>query len=145
MKQKGINKTRKSLTLFSENNFTVFKLFFPKTKAACFQIRPYIAHRMHFINTVCNSNISQIYGFQNHHQTKSNLHTYFYFSELIQKTQFATTDPVTALSCISGDKTSETMGKALIQGFMMDKALFHIKPKSGGAITPPAIPLPPDI
>ena len=52
---------------------------------------------------------------------------------------------VTALPDVSRGKTSETLGDALFQGFLMEQALFHIRPKSGGAIAPPASPLPPDI
>jgi hypothetical protein len=52
---------------------------------------------------------------------------------------------VTALPDISGSRTSETLGDALIQGFMMEHALFHIRSTSGGAIAPPATPLPPEI
>ena len=54
--------------------------------------------------------------------------------------QYATTLPD-----IRGDGTSETLGDTLIQGFMMEQALFHIRPKSGGAIAPPATPLLPEI
>ena len=50
---------------------------------------------------------------------------------------------VTALPDVDGSGTSETLGDALIQGFMMEQALFHIRPKSGGTIAPPATPLPP--
>ena len=42
---------------------------------------------MHFIKAGFNSKISQISEFQNHL-------LYFYVSDLIQKTQFAMTDPV---------------------------------------------------
>ena len=52
---------------------------------------------------------------------------------------------VPAFPDIDGIGTSETLGDALIQGFMMEQALFHIRPKSGGTIAPPATPLPPDI
>ena len=64
------------LNLFLENSFTVgtFKLFFPKTKSACFQIGPQMANSMHFIKAGFNIEISQISGFQNHLQTESNLH-----------------------------------------------------------------------
>ena len=51
----------------------------------------------------------------------------------------------TALPDISGSGTSETLGDSLIQGFMVKQALFHFRPKSGGAIAPPATPLPPGI
>ena len=49
---------------------------------------------------------------------------------------------VTALPDISGSGTSETLGDALIQGFLMEQALFHIRPKSEGAIAPLRPPLP---
>ena len=52
---------------------------------------------------------------------------------------------VTALPDINESGTSETLGDALIQGFMMEQALFHIRPKSGGTIAPPATPLPPTL
>ena len=52
---------------------------------------------------------------------------------------------VPAFPDIDGIGTSETLGDALIQGFMMEEALFHIRPKSGGTIAPPATPLPPEI
>ena len=52
---------------------------------------------------------------------------------------------VTALPDIDGSGTSETLGDALFQGFMMEQALFHIRPKSGGTIAPPATPLPPTL
>ena len=52
---------------------------------------------------------------------------------------------VPAFPDIDGIGTSETLGDALIQGFMMEQALFHIRPKSGGTIAPPATPLPPEI
>ena len=45
---------------------------------------------------------------------------------------------VPALPDISGSGTSETLGDALIQGFMMEQAFFHIRPKSGRTIAPPA-------
>ena len=38
---------------------------------------------------------------------------------------------VPAFPDIDGIGTSETLGDALIQGFMMEQALFHIRPKSG--------------
>ena len=52
---------------------------------------------------------------------------------------------VTALPDIKGSGTSEFLGDALIQGFMMEQALFHIRPKSGGTVAPPATPLPPTL
>ena len=52
---------------------------------------------------------------------------------------------VPAFPDIDGIGTSETLGDALIQGFMMEQALFHIRPKSGGTIAPPATPLPPTL
>ena len=52
---------------------------------------------------------------------------------------------VPAFPDIDGIGTSETLGDALIQGFMMEEALFHIRPKSGGTIAPPATPLPPTL
>ena len=52
---------------------------------------------------------------------------------------------VRALPDISDGGSSETLGDALIQGFLMEQALFHLRPKSGGAIAPPTTPLPPDI
>ena len=64
------------LNLFLENSFTVgtFKLFFPKTKTACFQIGPQLAESIHIIKAGFKTEISQISGFQNHLQTQSNLH-----------------------------------------------------------------------
>ena len=50
---------------------------------------------MHLMKTGCNGKISQFSGFHNHLQTK--LTCIFYLSELIQKTQFAMTDPVAHL------------------------------------------------
>ena len=41
-----------------------------------------------------NSNISQISRFQNHLQTKANLNSSMYLSDLIQKPQFAMTNRV---------------------------------------------------
>ena len=52
---------------------------------------------------------------------------------------------VTALPDISDGRSSETLGDALIQGFLMEQALFHIRPKSGGTIAPPTTPLPPTL
>ena len=52
---------------------------------------------------------------------------------------------VPAFPDIDGIGTSETLGDALIQGFMMEEALFHIRPKSGGTIAPPTTPLPPTL
>ena len=52
---------------------------------------------------------------------------------------------VPAFPDIDGIGTSETLGDALIQGFMMEQALFHIRPKSGGTIAPPTTPLPPTL
>ena len=52
---------------------------------------------------------------------------------------------IPALPNIDESGTSETLGDALIQGFMMEQALFHIRPKSGGTIAPPATPLPPTL
>ena len=46
------------------------------------------------MKTGCTSKISQISEFQNHLPIKSNFHIYFFLSELIQKNQFAMTDPV---------------------------------------------------
>ena len=52
---------------------------------------------------------------------------------------------VPALPNIDRSGTSETLGDALIQGFMMEQALFHIRPNSGGTVAPPATPLPPTL
>ena len=81
------------MNLFLENSFTVgtFKLFFPKTKSACFQIGPQMAKSIHFIKAGFNTEISQISGFQNHLQTKTNLNTSI---SQFQKTHFAMTNPV---------------------------------------------------
>ena len=52
---------------------------------------------------------------------------------------------VRTLHDISDSGSSETLGNALIQGFLMEQALFQLRPKSGGVIAPPATPLPPVI
>ena len=52
-----------------------------------------MAHSIDFMKTGCTSKISQISEFQNH-LPKKIYHSYFYLSELIQKNQFAMTDPV---------------------------------------------------
>ena len=48
-----------------------------------------MVHSMHFIKTGCTSEISQISGFQNYFLKK-----YLTFKFLIQKAQFAMTDPL---------------------------------------------------
>ena len=50
---------------------------------------------------------------------------------------------IRALPDISDSGSSETLGNVLMQGFLMEQALFQRRPKSGGIIAPPATPLPP--
>ena len=47
---------------------------------------------------------------------------------------------------ISGGGRSENLeGQAVIQGLIMEGAFLHIWPQSGGAVAPPATPLPPTL
>ena len=52
---------------------------------------------------------------------------------------------VRALPDISDGGSSETLRNALVQGFLMEQALFPLRSKSGGVIAPQATPLPPNI
>ena len=53
-----------------------------------------MAHIMHFMKAGCTRKISQISGFQKQIPKKFKLPITNYLSELVQKTQFALTDPV---------------------------------------------------
>ena len=74
---------------------------FPEKSLPVLQIGPEMMQSRHFIKTACTGKISQISKFQNLLQKKSNLHTFTYLSELIQKNkQFAMTDPVVIKSIL---------------------------------------------
>ena len=52
---------------------------------------------------------------------------------------------VRALPDISDSGSSETLGNVLVQGFLMEQALFPLRSRSRGVIAPPATPLHPNI
>jgi hypothetical protein len=75
--------------LTDKNMYVTFCLnLFSKIFFAWFQM----IHSRHFIKTGFTGKISQISGFQN--LLKKILLAYFYLSKMIQKNQFAMTDPV---------------------------------------------------